>query len=1674
MIVSDNTLSQVQSLYDSGLYLDAYRCGCSAGPLRDWEGVQASILGARLASRLGGNRLSSLLTAKAWRIAPRNALTVLYRAYDLAGTKGPLKVWEFTESWEHLEGLSNTNAADLLSLRARIAGGFRDFELAWRLMDQALALDANSSWIWTERAGLLLTEERYQEAEQVCQRSLEISPWYRPAVQTRASLLQLQSRAEDASHWLEEACSRVQSCEVVGQLIGIQRDLGISDGMPALLDSYETNAPLLEDSGRKWLAANRCEVHSLAGEWGLAAEQAELVGDDYHLALATRLRNEHPVSRRVRIPLTRVIQKFNTCGPATLAMLAGFWGREGAHEAIADAICYDGTYDHSERQWCLDNGLVAREFRLTWESGCALLDAGLPFAVGTVEVNSAHLQAFMGYDAALKTFLVQDPSTCYFREAIAEAFLSEYSLYGPRAMVVLPQQESYRLDGIDLPEAELFDSVFAFNRALFQHDREQAEGTCRLVEEKAPGHRLYWQMRLGLAWYDNDSDSEVMALEALGAMYPDDPRILVRRIRSMKENGHNEALVSFLRKAVEKPRSHPALWRGLAVELSGDARRDDEAWKWLSRAHAGMPTDSGITEAWGDRWWRKQKRELAVDAYGFAASMSPTDERLARLWFDAERAIGHRDEAIARLQDRHAMLGVKSAQPARTLLWALDDLNHDSEADQVLREALQQHPDDGPLLLDAVWFFTRRGDIDSASTYLKKAEGRNPRGQWLRACANLQERLGEIQKALNAWEELGTLEPMAVDVHTAIARIISIVKGTSETRDYLGQIVERFPHHFGLQRLRLEWLRDYSLPAAEEAIRHLLELHPANGWAHRELALILGEQGQFSEAHTVAQHALMLEPQAPESHGVMAGALRSLGLIEEARRECQMATELNVDYTSALHALLGMATCGEQKLEDLAFIRNEMARQTLDGSALYAYRDLAFPLLDPQDLYGQLADILKFRPDLPAAWSVLVRHLMDMGRNCDASALAIEAALKFSRLPSVWIDASLAHRANLDRAKAIECAVTASEIAPNWADSWWTLASHLEDSGELEQAVAMLERVVLRLPNSPELQSKLAFILWRLGQRDAAFERILSVVTHFPGESTSWDAADQWSETLGKASLVLETARRITIERPGEARSWMILARVLPRSAMNEKLEALDKAVVLQPRLVDAYDLKAWLLASQGRYGEAEIACNPEAFENQIPFNLEGRGIWLLASQGKRLDALQKMEKLLLRHPDYFWGWQQCLEWAKELKDSKREGEARAAMARLAPNDVGVLCECADGATKAGEPEEATRYFKHAMVIAPGRSYPMHQWLRFCWGRRDSASITTTAQSALPGLTKAYAEIFLVLATAFDGRNKEAMKALSNAVCLQGPLEEAASDLQRGLESLGWRTRWRKALDSAARKEEIGMAFAPYWVEGQLQARKWGAWKHFEEWISRGHEQATGAISTYFNAIGQLKMVHHAKGFFVSNSVGWVRERTDLYGKVGYALANSEQWSKTAEWLAGAEHREDSEGWLCSNLVLALIELGRESEATSVARHVFSRGLKDHTSPNLASQIAYDAAVRGDLEESKQMLEISSSIKTCNLWRWKHVLANEVVSVLEGTPSKFAQKKAIRNLRNIARREFGAASPVMIKQHHQALRSISRYTGINLSVIDFYSCLFFRSWRSILTSCFKGPIVTIK
>ncbi|TXD71182.1 hypothetical protein FUT87_25080, partial [Mitsuaria sp. TWR114] len=211
---------------------------------------------------------------------------------------------------------------------------------------------------------------------------------------------------------------------------------------------------------------------------------------------------------------------------------------------LADLAVVDDASDGARRP-SVETGLHARVLRARPDVGCsihthqplasacALIDAGVPFALVTKGAASGHLQAVAGYDRLRRTLLIRDPFHPSHAEMEAAPLFAAQAAHGPRAMLMVPPDQAHRLDGIVLPEAEDHDELFRVQTALERHDRPAALTARDVLAARSPGSRLAWRAARLVALYDGNEPAILEATEALLAMFPDDPHLRLSQVASL-------------------------------------------------------------------------------------------------------------------------------------------------------------------------------------------------------------------------------------------------------------------------------------------------------------------------------------------------------------------------------------------------------------------------------------------------------------------------------------------------------------------------------------------------------------------------------------------------------------------------------------------------------------------------------------------------------------------------------------------------------------------------------------------------------------------------------------------------------------------------------------------------------------------------------------------------------------------------------------------------------------------------------------------------------------------------------------------------------------------------------------------------------------------------------------
>ncbi len=1609
-IPPDAVLQAVLEAYERGQTLDAQRRAETFAPLRLWGGVQGAALASRIAANTGAPKLALRLSIRAWRTDPHHPQAQLQFGFELAHMRGPLALWEAMRGWPESQGASSDERAELLALKARAVADLRDFDTAEALLDRAELLAPAVAWVRLQRAYLLERQDRVEEALEIAKAAcaLHPHPFYRPGVQTCAYLLQLLDRDQDAIELLHDADAVLQNGPLAAQRYALLSENGCWSEAEAALSRFITFSPLIERPVQKWVLAQQARVSYHLGRRSDAMRFASALEDDFHRTFTERLSPTPAEPERMQLDVTFVRQHFKTCAPATLAAIGRYWRMDAEHLKLAEAMCYDGTPSWQQRDWAEQNGWYVREFRMDEDSAVALIARGIPVAITTVEATSAHMMALVGFDRTWGTLLFRDPAQPYILEAPAKQFFERYRAFGPHGMVFLPLGERGRTEDMTLPDAEIYDEYHRFSLALAKHDRAGAEDILQRTEDAFPGHELTWGMRLDFAGYDANLTEQAQCLDKLLDRFPGNAALLLRRLACLRDAPREER-ITFLEKACAARDADPVLFIELARAMEGDARCLPKARRWLKHARRFLPMDSNTVSVQADLAWEEGRLDEATHLYRFAANLEGFREELYQSWFVACRRTRHTDEAMAHLQDRFVRFGSRSEQPALTLAWAWREMEQPGRAREVLIEAARLRPDDGILLLRSASFVASLGDTAETARLLRASRNKVRENDWLRMAAETAELQQDSRAALCWARDLLQLEPLALDAHGCVARVLARLEGPTAALTHLKQACAQFPHHYGLRRILMEWTREAGPEGAEATARDLVRLAPSDAWAQRELAMALSKANRHEEALNVAMESARIEPRNSYSFSLLGRIYQRLQRRPEARVQFRQAVELSADNSDALQALIDLAQTDQERKEELAFIEQQLIQQVVTGDGVLAFLELARPVLDSETLLCTLREAHRERPDLWHAWAALISQLGHLNRLDEALAVAQEATARFPHLPRIWLDLADVHRWRNEPKAEIAAAARAFEINPSWDRSAIMLAGGFEREGKLDEARHVYERALYHAGTNPQLHACQAHVLWRQHQKPEAFAALERALRLAPDYDWGWELLATWAKEFGEVQRAGNLARALTTERPGEPRVWIMVARVLEGpDTISERLAAVEQALKLDVHSTEAWDLKAEVLAIAERFDDAIRACEDGAAACIADLHiLRGRRAWIEASQRNLPEAVRRIREVLAENASYVAGWNQLAQWLVEQGAFADAEAALEQLLRLRPHEPWVSRQLGILRLRQDDQEGAREAFAAALELVPTDMFSAHNLFTLQLQGNildDAAATLRVMKTHQPGASTLAAETRLLL------RRKNTPPALEvlKTLCAMPdpdpwPVDQAAQAFERaGLTTKALKV-FRRSLKTGSCNPQVATAAIRLLLakrRGISAVRLFSQLKTGEDQRRAGRPLIEGLVARKCRLVFR-RLLRRRHEVLQSEDIAW--------GYVGFALVSFNRMKHAVDWLADWRQRSNVQPWMLFNLCLALRHLKRFNESNSVARHVLATWGHREGAAALHLFLAVEEALGGELSAAEDHLSRVETRKNMSYDQQMLALANALVEFQKTPwPARRKQFQALR------------------------------------------------------------------
>ena len=1571
MFISPSLFAPVVELYDQSMYVRAYHAAEQIAPLAEWEGTTARLLAGRLAATVGSPKLGQKLQLLAYRHDPNDWEARYYYVRMVLRYRGALEAWQFLE--QHDRDLSLTATApkvhsDWLAFHAFVLAQMRDFERAEAWLARAEKVDPSNVWVWVERAKVFECQDRYEDAIAVLRYALMMQPWFRPTIATSAHSLVLAGRDDEALRLLAQATQHVECAWLVEQLSHLQIELGQYDEARHSLERFATLSPRMEPGVLAQLNALRAEAAYLSGDRTAALKFAQQSQSPALHKFAAQLQQGAHAGKRVVLPVGFVRQHHLTCAPATLATLSRYYKMPAEHLSIAEEICDDGTSAYNERKWAIKNGYAAREFRVTWENAIELLNHNIAFTFGTIDPGGGHLQAVIGYDQLHGSLILRDPTERPYREVEAHALLTRYRACGPRGMALVPARHAELLNSVPLTESDVYDHLYALQDALEHHDRSKANTIYQAMRQCSAEHRLTLQARLALALYDGDQAQILACYEKLLELYPNDVNYKLSKALCLRTQAHRNQRLEYLKKICTGKGSHPLLWMEYAQALSEDARQLPLALRWLRKALRRGAVEARSIHLLAHFRWQQQRCDEALALYRFAACLDETDEQCAQSFFVAARHLNQTEAALDFLQSRVQRLGEKSGRPVQTLFQALEQLGKKKDAFAALTTGLERLPCDGQLKLYAAEMYARNGQFEQAAALLQAAQSQVLGNEYLRAVAALARYRGELGEALLHWLQIADAEPLATDANQQVTQLLAETDSPQAAIEYLRERIVRHPNSTRLRELLIEQLR-HDPSAAEAELQFLLKHDPTNDWAQRHLARVLMTLRHYEQAFRAIETACRLNPSQPENHFTRGQILSLLGRVTKAKEAFRTTLTLSADHSQAIVNLLAATTTSSERHEALLFAHQELTRQVISGEGLLTFRALAKDTMKPQELLPLLREAFKQRSEMPLVWSALIAQLTEMQQVNEAFSLALQATERFPLTARAWLDLACIHEVRQEFDQQLQALQRAVTIEPSWSLAVQKLVTTYERQGQLPQAQLILEQAISHAPLDHYLRGLLADLQWKAGEKAKALTTLQQALVLESDYDWGWQALRTWSEQVNHPSLALQCARELTTKRPGDSRSWLILARTLKGDdALPEQLRALEHAIQLNPRLIEAHSWCVFLLADAGRYDEALRACRPPALAPAFPPELLSAEAHVTAQYGDLPKALQKMRAVLKAEPNYAPGWERIARWHRALEQEKDYLEAARQLVRLMPNYAVAHGYLGEAKLWNGNREGAKESFQRAVNLAPDydfaglRLFDLHLEDQ---QTREAGQVLVQLERYVGG----DATTLRALQLAAQYRDRVRIEKHLLTLCLSPT--SRTSYLDDAVTAL-IAAKFQKVVDIVVEDALSCPGVNPH--VGRLWVQRCAAQNKLEHCLHRLHLIAGNAgrfwhhaAQTFVEICAQNQDADHVRQFIGKYPV-LLNNETESWAAVGSALYDIGDIPEAVEWLSDWHVRPDVAPWMLWNLSLALRDLQREEEAKEVGLHAVNLP-EDHRTGSHLALLSLDEALAGRITDAMHHVE---------------------------------------------------------------------------------------------------------
>ena len=1289
-------IQHLQSLYDRHRYLDAFAASAqywTASTDIERLSTDELILAGRLASRLGGPRLSRWLLRAALKRDPSN-LHVRFFTHHLRVARW--RLLDDLRAFQNQPDLGGDDPAIRAAWYASYAftwAALRDYQRASECLERAHELAPDDSWVLSCESNVHGMADRWTEALRSAERAWEIDPGAPfAAVSLGSSLLNL-GRVEEAVSRTFLAAEQGQSYEMAGDacwrlcalaetLDGRERRCAL-ERATLLADRLEALAPLADRESRVLIARARLDIAELSDDHAGMERWCDQSRSPFHRQMLANLRRTAQ-GERLRLPFRRTIQKFETCVPASVAAAMSASGMTISAEEMASEITFGGTPEWAAADWLRARGFHVRSFAVTPGLAATLIRHRIAFVLCWDAEEGGHAVAIVGLDERAGTLLVHDPQSFRTNEYLLAVLDLKLSPAGIKGMAAVVRERAAELDALLPEESAVVEAAQDHQRALFRLGPSAARAIVAEVTERFPSHPGTRFLQAAQSLEDGKAGEALGQLQALLQEFPDAPAVRVRVLAACRALGNTARLRTVLRDIVERgvlpgleaqqqwirpPERYVYEYADLLRQSTATSAQAETLLHSLLRR---QPTSAGAWHVLADLLRSKPDVEGGLLCHRIASSLAPSDEHYAQAYAAALGDRNREEEAFRWLESRVRSRGSSTKAVGTWVSWirALEEKGYPERALTACHDAFGHHPRSVDLLAFAVPFFARMGLWEMAEERLLTLKSAGNPAAFHQASLLFLQMRGDLNGAIEHAEAWIAESPHSVDARHGMLQLLATRDGPDAAVERAALWLRANPHHELLEEAYCAQLDRAGSPRWKKyrLLLGRLQRNRDGGWAWAELTLACVLEYGVADDRRRRRLAPRIERFLAEcdrtcSDSVPAFHLHALWSEQRGEWTAAVAGWLDsVDRDPGNFYAYDQAWHCAARLPDAERRRTwtVMKRALLNAPGhLSIARPLMALLVERFGLKEAEREIEQWRAERPddpdvleAAADLLIEH--GHGRSDARRALAMlgPAVQRYPYHPGLRLSLANAHRRAGEEGEAEKVLVEIVRRHPANSVAHIQLAWVRHVAGDRDGAQRTLDAAQASDPQNLDVLAARVQILLSSGRADEARRSIEDGLARMPGNVQWRYLAIRLLMQCRAHDQAIAAAREGVAIYPRGAFLWLLLGRALNdmrRFAVTGEIESsLRRSLALNPGLFESAETLAIWLTEQERDEQAIQVMRDIEGRLTDPSPARGWQAWIKRRQGQQVEAIRELTAVVCDAPWFAWGWRVLAEWLDE------------------------------------------------------------------------------------------------------------------------------------------------------------------------------------------------------------------------------------------------------------------------------------------------------------------------------------------------------------------------------------------------------------------------------------------